>query len=57
MLISILRHASPGPIQPGDALFDPRSHIRLRVCPECAGPIVRASGCMHCAHCGWGRCG
>lgn len=31
--------------------------FRFRVCPECAGPIVRASGCLHCAHCGWGHCG
>jgi len=29
----------------------------IRVCPECAGPIIRNSGCLHCAQCGWGRCG
>ncbi len=29
----------------------------IRVCPECAGPVVRASGCASCRHCGWGRCG
>jgi len=29
----------------------------LRVCPECAAPLVRASGCVSCRHCGWGRCG
>ena len=28
----------------------------LRVCPECAGPLVRNSACVNCAHCGWGRC-
>ncbi len=31
--------------------------VLLRVCPECAGPLVHASGCVACAHCGWGRCG
>lgn len=29
----------------------------LRVCPECAGPLARGSGCLHCLSCGWGRCG
>lgn len=56
MLISILPHTSPGHRGPGDVRSSTPG-IRLRVCPECAGPIVRASGCMHCAHCGWGHCG
>jgi len=30
--------------------------VLLRVCPECAGPLVRGSACVTCAHCGWGRC-
>jgi hypothetical protein len=25
-------------------------------CPECGGPIVRASGCQFCRECGWERC-
>lgn len=29
----------------------------VRVCPECAGPLARSSGCISCLHCGWGRCG
>jgi hypothetical protein len=29
----------------------------IRACPDCAGPIVRASGCLSCRQCGWGRCG
>ena len=29
----------------------------IRVCPECAGPVVRNSGCITCRQCGWGRCG
>ena len=57
MLISILRYASPGATRPGDVHFDARNYHHLRVCPECAGPLVRASGCLHCAHCGWGHCG
>ncbi len=28
----------------------------FRVCPDCAGPLVRASGCVSCMQCGWGRC-
>lgn len=28
----------------------------IRVCPECAGPLARASGCVTCRQCGWGRC-
>lgn len=38
----------------------PTSHLPLqlaRVCPECAGPLARASGCVTCTQCGWGRCG
>ncbi len=31
-------------------------HDRVRVCPECAGPLVRASACVACSQCGWGRC-
>ena len=26
-------------------------------CPECAGPLTRASACVSCVYCGWGRCG
>ena len=26
-------------------------------CPECGGRIVREGGCVHCADCGWSRCG
>jgi len=29
----------------------------LRACPECAGPLSPASGCVTCVYCGWGRCG
>jgi hypothetical protein len=27
------------------------------VCPECAGPLTNASGCIGCVYCGWSRCG
>jgi hypothetical protein len=27
------------------------------LCPECAGPMTRASGCVNCLYCGWGKCG
>lgn len=36
---------------------NPLTLAAIRVCPECAGPVVRSSGCIACAHCGWGRCG
>lgn len=29
----------------------------VRVCPDCAGPLVHAAGCISCRQCGWGRCG
>ncbi len=29
---------------------------QIRVCPECAGPVVHNSGCISCRQCGWGRC-
>ncbi len=36
---------------------NPLTDVRIRVCPECAGPISRTSGCLQCVQCGWGRCG
>ena len=29
----------------------------LGVCPECSGPLSRASACVSCVYCGWGKCG
>ena len=55
MLISVLQFASPGASRPGDDHFVERP--RSRACPECSAPLIRASACMHCPHCGWGRCG
>ena len=26
-------------------------------CPECSTPVVRASACLMCPACGWGKCG
>lgn len=26
-------------------------------CPECGTRVVRASGCLMCPGCGWGKCG
>ena len=26
------------------------------VCPDCTAPVVRASGCVYCPACGWGKC-
>jgi len=44
-------------IQAGAPPYGPPALHQIRVCPDCAGPIVRSSGCIHCTHCGWGRCG
>ena len=27
------------------------------VCPECGCQVIRASACLMCPGCGWGRCG
>ncbi len=45
----------PRPPAPSVARLQPT--IYVRVCPDCAGPLVRNSGCIHCAQCGWARCG
>lgn len=29
----------------------------LRDCPECCAPLSRASACLNCPACGWGKCG
>jgi len=54
-------HPSPRPILAPTRYYpprrDPSPETVLRVCPECAGPLIRASGCVSCRHCGWGRCG
>jgi hypothetical protein len=36
---------------------NPLTAANIRVCPECAGPVIRNSGCVTCRQCGWGRCG
>jgi hypothetical protein len=28
-----------------------------QACPECGAPVVRASACLMCPGCGWGKCG
>lgn len=43
------------PVTPREA--KPLIFNGLHVCPECAGPLARASGCISCLQCGWGRCG
>ena len=52
-------HPSPidAPSHRPGTVYRPSVPLPLSVCPECAGPLVRASGCLSCAQCGWGRCG
>jgi hypothetical protein len=47
---------APRPYPPAPTDRNPMTWSLIKVCPECAGPIVRASGCLSCAQCGWGRC-
>ncbi len=42
------------PVTPTPA---PEQLARIRVCPECAGPIAHNCACVTCLQCGWGRCG
>lgn len=47
----------PSATAAGKRLPNPATFLLIRRCPECAGPVVRASGCLCCQQCGWGRCG
>jgi hypothetical protein len=38
-------------------IYQPSTPHLFRVCPDCAGPVVRSSGCISCTQCGWGQCG
>lgn len=48
---------APRPYPPAPTDRNPQTLLLIKVCPECAGPVVRSSGCVACAQCGWGRCG
>ncbi|MEZ4585116.1 MAG: hypothetical protein R2909_01790 [Gemmatimonadales bacterium] len=52
---------SPAPDSPERRRYQvPHRHGRAatpRVCPDCAGPLAAAEGCLSCVHCGWARCG
>ncbi len=48
--------STPRPTPPAATDKNPLTWNLIKVCPECAGPILRGSSCMACAHCGWGRC-
>jgi hypothetical protein len=32
-------------------------HPDEMTCPECGGAMVLSEGCMHCASCGYAKCG
>ena len=36
---------------------NPMTDKTLPRCPECGNPVVRASSCITCPACGWGKCG
>jgi len=36
---------------------NPLTTASLAVCPECSAPLARASACLLCPACGWGKCG
>jgi hypothetical protein len=50
------RRASPAPALKPTIYYVPVVDAR-RLCPECAGPLSQASGCVSCLYCGWGKCG
>ena len=50
-------HPRPRPSPPAPTDRNPLTLLLIKVCPECAGPVVRTSGCLSCMQCGWGRCG
>jgi len=46
--------------QLGPTRYQPSNTLtskQIRVCPECAGQLIRNSGCVTCRQCGWGQCG
>ena len=36
---------------------NPLTTTSLAACPECSAPLARASACLLCPACGWGKCG
>ena len=51
------RDQAPRPF-PADRLAAPPGiSPTLTRCPECDAPVARASGCLACLVCGWGKCG
>ncbi len=46
-----------GHTKEGSARSSEPPRVSPRVCPDCAGPLARTSGCVTCLTCGWSRCG
>ncbi len=55
-LRNLPRYRPPSALKP-TVYYVPVAHGAARVCPECAGPLSRASACVSCVYCGWGKCG
>lgn len=36
---------------------NPMTDRELARCPECGTRVVKASACLSCPGCGWGKCG
>ena len=51
------RSGRPEPSERPERFRNPLTDATIRVCPECAGPIAKTSGCVTCLQCGWGKCG
>jgi hypothetical protein len=41
----------------GRLATNPLTTASLAVCPECDTQLARASACLLCPACGWGKCG
>lgn len=52
--LSVAPVARPLPVPPA---INPYTSASITRCPECEAPITRASGCLSCLVCGWGKCG
>lgn len=45
------------PTERREPTYNPLTRKDMPRCPECAAPLSRASACVACPACGWGRCG
>lgn len=65
-----MKHATDVPAYPGaEEHTEPQFHgekcpfnsekcsLNDKICPFCAGEMIRFEGCYRCKKCGWSKCG